>query len=66
MGVYFEPRYSFARKIFSKVIAMASILDDTYDAYGTLEELELFTNAIKRSSSRNLLNLFSSVNCMYL
>ncbi|KAK9209497.1 hypothetical protein WN944_001863 [Citrus x changshan-huyou] len=48
MGVYFEPRYSFARKILSKVIAMASILDDTYDAYGTLEELELFTNAIKR------------------
>ncbi|KAK9212488.1 hypothetical protein WN943_001870 [Citrus x changshan-huyou] len=54
MGVYFEPRYSFARKILSKVIAMASILDDTYDAYGTLEELELFTNAIKRWDISNI------------
>ncbi|KAK0599131.1 hypothetical protein LWI29_002648 [Acer saccharum] len=48
MGVYFEPQYSFARIILTKVIAMASILDDTYDAYGTYKELELFTEAIQR------------------
>ncbi|KAL5804323.1 hypothetical protein ACOSQ3_031123 [Xanthoceras sorbifolium] len=48
MGVYFEPQYSFARRILTKVIAMASILDDTYDAYGTYEELEIFTDAIQR------------------
>ncbi|KAL5737834.1 hypothetical protein ACOSP7_030595 [Xanthoceras sorbifolium] len=48
MGVYFEPQYSFPRRILTKVTAMASILDDTYDAYGTYEELELFTDAIQR------------------
>ncbi|KAL5804321.1 hypothetical protein ACOSQ3_031121 [Xanthoceras sorbifolium] len=48
MGVYFEPQYSFARRILTKVTAMASILDDTYDAYGTYEELKLFTDAIQR------------------
>ncbi|KAL5736125.1 hypothetical protein ACOSQ2_030913 [Xanthoceras sorbifolium] len=48
MGVYFEPQYSFARRTLTKVIAMTSILDDTYDAYGTYEELELFTDAIQR------------------
>ncbi|KAL5736121.1 hypothetical protein ACOSQ2_030909 [Xanthoceras sorbifolium] len=48
MGVYFEPQYSLARRILTKVTAMASILDDTYDSYGTYEELELFTDAIQR------------------
>ena len=48
MGVYFEPKYSSARKFLTKVIAMASLMDDTYDAYGTFEELELFTEAIQR------------------
>ncbi|XP_031284201.1 alpha-copaene synthase-like [Pistacia vera] len=48
MGVYFEPQYALARRILTKVIAIASLLDDTYDAYGTREELELFTDAIKR------------------
>ncbi|KAL2327933.1 hypothetical protein Fmac_021360 [Flemingia macrophylla] len=46
--VYFEPQYSQARKIMVKVLAMAAIIDDTYDAYGTIEELELFTKAIER------------------
>nr|DAD38062.1 TPA_asm: hypothetical protein HUJ06_008703 [Nelumbo nucifera] len=48
MGVYPEPQYSFGRTILTKVTAMTSILDDTYDAYGTFEELQLFTDAIER------------------
>ncbi|KAK8464199.1 hypothetical protein PHAVU_011G144200 [Phaseolus vulgaris] len=46
LGVYFEPQYS--RWITTKVAALASIIDDLYDAYGTIEELELFTSAIER------------------
>nr|DAD35494.1 TPA_asm: hypothetical protein HUJ06_006134 [Nelumbo nucifera] len=34
--------------ILTKVIAMTSILDDTYDAHGTFEELQLFTDAMER------------------
>nr|QIT07368.1 beta-caryophyllene synthase 1 [Atractylodes lancea] len=45
-GVYFEPKYSQSRILLTKNLAMASILDDTYDAYSTCEELELFTKAI--------------------
>ncbi|KAG6666707.1 hypothetical protein CIPAW_01G051400 [Carya illinoinensis] len=48
VAVYFEPQYSFARKILTKVIAMTSTIDDIYDAYGTLEELQIFTEAIER------------------
>nr|POE69930.1 (-)-germacrene d synthase [Quercus suber] len=47
VSVYFEPQYSLGRKILTKVISMTSILDDIYDAYGTLEELEPFTEAIE-------------------
>ncbi|PWA48782.1 terpenoid cyclases/protein prenyltransferase alpha-alpha toroid [Artemisia annua] len=32
-GVYFEPIYSRARLFLTKVLAVATILDDTYDAY---------------------------------
>ncbi|KAL5823769.1 hypothetical protein ACOSQ4_021669 [Xanthoceras sorbifolium] len=48
IGVYFEPEHSMARRILTKVISMISIIDDIYDSYGTIQELELFTVAIER------------------
>ena len=48
IGIYFEPKYAFARKILSKVILTVSLIDDTYDAYGTLQELQIFTDAVNR------------------
>ncbi|KAG6634537.1 hypothetical protein CIPAW_12G125200 [Carya illinoinensis] len=48
LGVYFEPQYTHARRILTKISCMISIIDDTFDAYGTLEELVLFTDAVKR------------------
>ncbi|XP_034679562.1 (-)-germacrene D synthase-like [Vitis riparia] len=48
LGVYFEPQYYLARRILMKVFGVLSIVDDIYDAYGTFEELELFTEAIER------------------
>uniref|UniRef100_A0A7N2M9K7 Uncharacterized protein n=1 Tax=Quercus lobata TaxID=97700 RepID=A0A7N2M9K7_QUELO len=48
LGVYFEAEHCFARRILTKVIAMTSTIDDIYDVYGTLEEVELFTEAVER------------------
>ncbi|KAH6781400.1 hypothetical protein C2S51_006693 [Perilla frutescens var. frutescens] len=48
VGVYFEPSYGIARKLLTKVIYLASYLDDIYDVYGTLDELTLFTSIIER------------------
>ncbi|XP_074293771.1 (+)-delta-cadinene synthase isozyme C2-like [Silene latifolia] len=48
LGVYYEPQYALARKFVVKVIALASVLDDTYDVYGTYEELARLTQAFER------------------
>ncbi|KAI3468317.1 hypothetical protein Pfo_024980 [Paulownia fortunei] len=48
LGVYFEPQYSRARIMLAKTIAMISVIDDTYDSYGTVDELAIFTDAIER------------------
>ncbi len=48
LGVYFEPQYSKGRKIMAKLIIIMTIIDDIYDSYGTIDELELFTKAIQR------------------
>ncbi|KAJ8752525.1 hypothetical protein K2173_004813 [Erythroxylum novogranatense] len=48
LGVYFELKYALARKIMTKIMSMLSIVDDTYDAYGTNEELQLLTESIQR------------------
>ncbi|KAI6673991.1 hypothetical protein NL676_001897 [Syzygium grande] len=47
-AVCFEPEYEVARNILTKVVSILSIIDDIYDVYGTLEELELFMEAIER------------------
>ncbi|KAJ4969137.1 hypothetical protein NE237_015838 [Protea cynaroides] len=47
VGMYYEPCYTLARKFYTKLVALSSIIDDTYDVYGTVEELQLFTDAIE-------------------
>uniref|UniRef100_F6HMZ2 Valencene synthase n=1 Tax=Vitis vinifera TaxID=29760 RepID=F6HMZ2_VITVI len=48
VGVYFEPQYLWAIRILTKIIVMTTVIDDIYDAYGTLEEIKHFTEAIER------------------
>ncbi|MED6123095.1 hypothetical protein PIB30_046056 [Stylosanthes scabra] len=48
LAISSDPKHSTARRLMTKLTACISILDDTYDAYATLEELELFTLAIQR------------------
>nr|AGB05616.1 sesquiterpene synthase 7 [Valeriana officinalis] len=48
LAEYFEPQYSRARKMSGKITALISLIDDTYDSYGTFEELALFTDAAQR------------------
>ncbi|KAL5132177.1 putative terpene synthase 11 [Glycine soja] len=48
VGTFPEPRYSNCRIELTKTICILLVMDDIFDTYGTLEELVLFTEAIKR------------------
>ena len=48
VGMIFEPQDGYCRRMSTKVITFINIIDDIYDVYGTLDELELFTDAVDR------------------
>ncbi|XP_076938099.1 R-linalool synthase QH5, chloroplastic-like [Bidens hawaiensis] len=48
VGYSYVPEFSYGRREITKVNAMITSIDDVYDVYGTLDELELFTNVINR------------------
>ncbi|XP_037497119.1 terpene synthase 5 [Jatropha curcas] len=50
MGSIFEPQYALARHLITKHVQLEAVVDDTYDAYGTLDELQSFTAALERFS----------------
>eukprot|EP00268_Persea_americana_P003064 TRINITY_DN1091_c0_g1_i1.p1 TRINITY_DN1091_c0_g1~~TRINITY_DN1091_c0_g1_i1.p1 ORF type:complete len:582 (+),score=87.69 TRINITY_DN1091_c0_g1_i1:342-2087(+) len=48
VGIAPEPQFSNCRKGLTKLMSILTVIDDIYDLYGSLDELELFTEAIKR------------------
>lgn len=47
-GMNSEPQYGASRNVITKVASMITIIDDFYDVYGSVEELELFTDFVDR------------------
>ncbi|XP_027344009.1 probable terpene synthase 11 [Abrus precatorius] len=48
VGIFPEPRFSNCRIELTKAICILLVMDDIFDTYGSLDELVLFTKAIKR------------------
>ncbi|PON41466.1 Squalene/phytoene synthase [Parasponia andersonii] len=48
VGFTFEPQFTYGRRMTTKVNTLITVIDDIYDVYGTLEELELFIDAVER------------------
>lgn len=48
LGISCEPQYGYKRQMITRVVALITSIDDVYDVYGTLNELEVFTNAVER------------------
>ncbi|CAN6968905.1 unnamed protein product [Brassica oleracea var. botrytis] len=48
VAMYFEPQYSLGRIIVAKLTAVATVFNDTCDAYGTLPEVTSLVDAFQR------------------
>nr|KYP75517.1 hypothetical protein KK1_008256 [Cajanus cajan] len=48
LGMAPHPEFSECRKAITKMFGLVTIIDDVYDVYGTLDELQLFTDAVER------------------
>lgn len=47
-GMVSEPQYGASRNVITKLTSIITIIDDFYDVYGSVEELELFTDFVDR------------------
>lgn len=48
VGIAEQPQFSKCRLALTKQICILTVIDDAYDVYGLLEEVRLFTCAVKR------------------
>ena len=48
VGLKYEPQFGNFRRACTKILALITTIDDVYDVYGTLDELELFTDLVER------------------
>ncbi|CAK9161364.1 unnamed protein product [Ilex paraguariensis] len=66
MGIIYEPQFSKSRKGLTKMVCILSAIDDMYDIYGSLDELERFTNAVNRWSIEAMEDLPEYMKLCYL
>ena len=48
VGIIYEPQFGYTRRFMTIISALIITIDDIYDIYGTLEELELFTAMVDK------------------
>ncbi|KAL5708833.1 hypothetical protein ACHQM5_019589 [Ranunculus cassubicifolius] len=66
VGITYEPQFSKCRIGLTKFICILTAIDDIYDVYGSLDELELFTDAVRRWDSTAAENLPEYMKTCYL
>lgn len=64
VGSYPEPENCLARSILSRLIAITTVIDDVYDAFGLIDELEVFTDAFERC--RHKQTIYSSCSTIFM
>ncbi|KAL5972845.1 hypothetical protein ACLOJK_039651 [Asimina triloba] len=54
VGLAFEPQLGYCRQVLTQVTQLITIIDDVYDVYGSLDELEVFTEAVEKWDAKAL------------
>ncbi|MCL7029217.1 hypothetical protein MKW94_005886 [Papaver nudicaule] len=57
VGLNSEPKFGNVRRQVTKIACLATVIDDIYDVYGSLDELKLFTEAVERWDINTVENL---------
>ncbi|XP_043725711.1 (-)-alpha-terpineol synthase-like isoform X2 [Telopea speciosissima] len=57
VGLVYEPQYGCLRKWLTKLMNLIILIDDVYDIYGSLDELEQFTDAVNRWDNKKIEHL---------
>ncbi|KAJ8640042.1 hypothetical protein MRB53_016736 [Persea americana] len=48
LSLTFKPQFGYGREVLTRCTQMITTIDDMHDIYGTVEELELFTESVER------------------
>ncbi|XP_051125721.1 trans-alpha-bergamotene synthase-like isoform X2 [Andrographis paniculata] len=48
LGFSPDPEFAFSRRVLCKIAVLITVMDDIYDLYGTLDELQALTDTIQR------------------
>uniref|UniRef100_A0A0E0DCP1 Terpene synthase metal-binding domain-containing protein n=1 Tax=Oryza meridionalis TaxID=40149 RepID=A0A0E0DCP1_9ORYZ len=51
--MFYEEDFAFTRMFVAKIIALDTVMDDTYDAHATIEEYRQLNTAIQRERVEN-------------
>nr|ADK73617.1 terpene synthase 5 [Origanum vulgare] len=63
----FEPhQFGYQRKMAAIIITFVTVIDDVYDVYGTLDELQLFTDTVRRWDTESISQLPYYMQVCYL
>ncbi|KAL3513017.1 hypothetical protein ACH5RR_025734 [Cinchona calisaya] len=66
IGMISDLQYGYGRRMLTKVATLITVIDDVYDGYGTLGELELFTSAVERWDINSINQLPDYMKICYL
>jgi (-)-alpha-terpineol synthase len=63
VGTIFQARFGYCRRMLTKINVLITTIDDVYDVYGTLDELEVFTDVVERFVSIMACSTYNSNIC---